>query len=292
MRALSRIFKVALGLALAALLLVAAGALVLGELLSRPMPSRVGTSPWSNRTIEVELAVPGGRVVRGWYVAPPQAPRGSVLILHGIAANRRKMVSRANFVLGEGYAALLMDLHAHGESDGDRITFGHLEAEGVVAALDYLKRRSPKLPRAVIGVSLGGAAVLLAPQPLEVDAIVLEAVYSDIEAAIANRVRMRIGWLEPMFSPLLSLQLRPRIGVDSEELRPIEHINKVKAPVLVLAGSNDEHTTLDESERMFARAAEPKDLVVFAEAPHTDFHSYDRALYERSVARFLAQHLE
>jgi hypothetical protein len=39
------------------------------------------------------------------------------------------MVGRPRFLHRAGYSALLYDSRAHGESGGDAITFGHLEAK-------------------------------------------------------------------------------------------------------------------------------------------------------------------
>jgi len=51
------------------------------------------------------------------------------------------------------------------ESPGERITFGHLEALDAEAAVEFARQRAPSERLAVIGISLGGAAALLAPKP-------------------------------------------------------------------------------------------------------------------------------
>jgi uncharacterized protein len=57
--------------------------------------------------------------------------------------------------------------------------------------------------------------------------------------------------------------------------------------VLVVAGSRDEHTTLAESQELFAAAAEPKLLWVVEGARHQDFLRYDPKGYEAQVVGFL-----
>jgi hypothetical protein len=42
--------------------------------------------------------------------------------------------------------------------------------------------------------------------------------------------------------------------------RAIKSINHLGAPVLIAAGSDDEHTTLSESEELYVAAANPKEL--------------------------------
>lgn len=64
-----------------------------------------------------------------------------------------------------------------------------LDAE---AAVDLVRARLPGEPVGVIGASMGGAAALLGPGPLRVDALVLESVSPTIELAVADRLRVRL----------------------------------------------------------------------------------------------------
>jgi fermentation-respiration switch protein FrsA (DUF1100 family) len=133
--------------------------------------------------------------------------------------------------------------------------------------------------------------VLLGPQPIGVDAAVVEAVYPDIRIALENRVRIRLGPLAPVLAPLLVAQLRPRLGAGPEDLRPIDGIARLGAPVLVVAGELDRHTTLAESEALFAAAAAPKELWIVAGAHHQDFLAKDPDAYRERVIGFLRRYL-
>jgi hypothetical protein len=63
------------------------------------------------------------------------------------------------------------------------------------------------------------------------------------------------------------------------------------APVLIAAGSADQHTTLAESQQLFDAASNLKDLWTVAGAKHQDLLNYDKAQYEAHVVRFLIHHL-
>jgi alpha-beta hydrolase superfamily lysophospholipase len=184
------------------------------------------------------------------------------------------MVSRAQLLSRQGFSVLLIDLQAHGETPGEAITLGSRESADIVAARDWIRNTAPGRKIGVIGCSLGGASVLLAPQPIGFDAVVLEAVYPRIESAVEDRVRIRLGPMAPLLAPLLLIQLKPRLGISPSQLEPIRSIGKLSAPVLVAAGSLDEHTTLDESEDLFAAAAQPKELWIVMGAKHQDFLRY------------------
>ena len=211
--------------------------------------------------------------------------------MHGLRANRLAMLNRARFLTAAGYSVLLFDFQAHGESTGDTITFGYLESKDARAAVDFVRLKYPNGPVGIIGVSMGGAAALLASPKLDIDAVVLEEVYPDIKSAIADRFQMALGGWARMLTPLLSLQMKPRLGVGADQMRPIDRISQIQIPKLIIAGSEDRHTTLEESLALFDAATEPKQFWVVEGASHTDMCSFAPAEYRDRILTFFAANL-
>ncbi|WLQ12401.1 alpha/beta hydrolase [Hahella aquimaris] len=228
--------------------------------------------------------------VSGWYA--PAVGQQCVLLLHGVRSDRTSMIRRALFLQKSGYSSLLIDLQAHGETPGEQITFGYRESDNVRSAVAYLRTQRQCAKVAIIGVSLGGAASLLGQSPAPADAYILEAVYPNIEQAVSNRLSMRLGLLGEWLAPLLTAQIPLRLGVSINELKPEEAIKRVQAPVLIIAGTADEHTTLPESKRLFANAPEPKSLWLVTGAHHQDFYDFSAQEYEEQVTRFLRRSLK
>ncbi|HZI95409.1 MAG TPA: alpha/beta fold hydrolase, partial [Patescibacteria group bacterium] len=228
--------------------------------------------------------------LKGWLVRGP-AENGAVVLMHGINTNRLTMLSRARFLAAAGYSVLLFDFQSHGESIGRHHTFGYLESLDARAACDYLTSRLPDVKKGVIGTSLGGAAAVLGPGPLDVQALVLEAVYPTIEEATANRIARRLGEPARLLTPLLVWQLRPRLGVSARQLRPIDRIGGIRAPLLLIAGGADKDTTPLESQRLFDAAPQPKEYWEIAGAAHQDFYLYAPKEYEARVLAFLGRYL-
>jgi len=190
-----------------------------------------------------------------------------------------------------GYSSLLFDFQAHGESPGPHITFGHLESANASAAVRVLRERFECQRVAAIGQSLGGAAALLGKGPIAVDALILESVYPSFGDAVANRLRIRLGEPGAWLAPLLTLQLRPLLGIDSAALQPVRRIGAYHGPLLIIAGARDQHTTRAETQALYAAASEPKRLWVIPGAAHVDLQRFAPADYERVVLEFLAAHL-
>lgn len=279
-----------LAVALLCLATVLAAWFVGGALLA-PHPAAPGDAPADLPIEAVVIPVPDAPPLRGWWVTGATA-RPAVLLLHGIRADRRAMLGRARLLHRHGYSVLLVDLQAHGESRGDAITLGARESRGVIAARDWMKRRVPGSRLAAIGVSLGGASILLAPRPSGFDAVVLEAVYSNARQAVRNRISMRLGdGMAGLLAPLLTLQAQWRIGVSIDELSPLDRIRDLDAPVLVVAGGRDRHTLPAESRALFERARGPKAFWLLPDAAHVDFLAHAPEEYEKRVSGFLDHQL-
>lgn len=228
--------------------------------------------------------------LRGWYAKGSEG-QGAVLLLHGVRADRRAMLPRALWLHSLGYTVLLMDFQAAGESSGETITIGLRESQDAASALAWLRAQAPDERIGIIGTSMGGAAVLLAQPRLQADAMVLEQVYPDIRLAVRDRLVRRLGAPAAWLTPVLLHTLAWRAGVDATMLRPIEHIGAVDAPKLLIVGSDDEHTRLDESLAMYAAAAQPKALWVVQGARHVDLYAYAGNAYRQRVGAFLAERL-
>lgn len=241
----------------------------------------------------VRLAAADGTPVAGsfWPGAATSGP--AVLLLHGINNDRISLSRHAEWLNGLGYAVLAIDFRGHGASAAVERTFGWREAEDARAAYDWLKRQAPGRKVGVIGVSLGGAAALLGKDgPLPAEAMVLHAVYPDLRKAIANRIARVAGSpLSVVGEPLLSYQSWPRYGIAPERIAPVAGLRRYRGRVLIVAGSEDLSTTLEDSRRLYAAAPGPKALMVADGADHAETSKLWTAEYRARVRSLFARAL-
>jgi fermentation-respiration switch protein FrsA (DUF1100 family) len=261
-----------------------------GSFLTAPANQTIGDLPSDITGSSVQFPSESGSTIHGWFI-PGKKGMGAIVLMHGVRANRLSMLDRARFLSRAGYAVLLFDFQAHGESEGRHITFGYLESKDAQAAIHFLRSNAPDEKIGLIGVSMGGASALLASPPLDVNAMVLEMVYPTIKEAISNRLTMRLGGWASVLTPLLSWQLKPRLGIDADALRPIDKVGSIRAPKLFIVGAEDQHTTIEESQQMFNAASEPKELWVISGAKHVDLYSVSKNEYEQRVLEFFGKHL-
>jgi fermentation-respiration switch protein FrsA (DUF1100 family) len=275
---------------------LAGGVIAGGLYLSAPAYAVIGPPPRDLPAEPVTLSSASGATLRGWFISG-RSGAGAMVLLHGVGANRRSMVPRARLLHAAGFSVLLFDFQAHGESTGDRISFGRREALDARSAVAYLRQRLPNEHIGAIGTSLGGAATLLGPGPLDVNALVLESVYAEIDLAIANRLRVVGGAYlgaavaQPV-ARLFEILLPPLLDVRETDLRPIDHIAEATAPILLASGTDDTRTTITEAMALFRRAREPKTFWAVEGAGHVDLERFAPDEYRRRVLPFLMERLQ
>jgi uncharacterized protein len=258
--------------------------------LQDPANHFVGRPPLDLQASNITYASGAGVLIHGW-LTPGKPGQGVVLLLHALRGDRRDMISRAEFLRVRGYAVLLIDFQSHGENRGGRITYGDLESRDVTGAIQYLHHKLPGEKVAVIGVSMGADAFVLADDRPPVSAVVLEQMYPTIDRAVASRVRSNIGPLAPLFASLVMVEMQSRMEIPANRLRPIDRMAKIGAPVLIANGTEDNHTTIEEARAELAAASPPKELWAVEGAGHVDLHHFAKAQYERRIGDFLARYL-
>src|SRR5512138_86642 len=86
----------------------------------------------------------------------------TILLLHPLGRSNNDMLIYAEFLAKAGYGIFMIDLRAHGSSDGDTSTYGLREADDVAGAVDYLLHRLDVNGQKIgaLGISLGAQAAL------------------------------------------------------------------------------------------------------------------------------------
>lgn len=233
-----------------------------------------------------------GLELTGWFVPPPNDSDGATLIfVHGYGGNRSGLLPQAALLAEQGYGALLMDLRNHGDSAGDRTTFGWLEVRDVQGALDYLLVR-PEVNASrigVIGESLGASTAIRAAA-LEPDlrAVVAQAAFSSLEDNVAEGVQRLTGLPAFPFAPLILYFAEQEAGGRIGLVRPVEEIGAIAPrPILLMHGTRDPLIDASNSRRLYEAAGEPRELVLFDGAAHGRLMRADPALFEQAVVPFL-----
>jgi alpha-beta hydrolase superfamily lysophospholipase len=125
-----------------------------------------------------------------WCFQPASAPRGTVLVFHGIRDSKWSQVGTGAHLARLGYVAVLVDSRGHGRSSGRHLTYGVRESRDAVQVLDRLKKEGLlALPVGALGFSYGGAVALqLAARDPRVKAVVSVATFSSLRQTMRDYV--------------------------------------------------------------------------------------------------------
>ena len=105
-----------------------------------PNPSIPGETPedYGLSFEEINLIATDGTRLAAWFVPAEHANGSAVVLVHGRGANRSALLPTADVLARHGYSLLMLDLRAHGQSEGDIVTYGYYESLDVIAGLTYL----------------------------------------------------------------------------------------------------------------------------------------------------------
>jgi len=206
-----------------------------------------------------------------WLDGPaPDAP--VLLYLHGARWDVRGSAPRMRRMQELGFAVLGIDYRGFGRSSAG-LPSEQQAYEDARAAWDWLAERYPQRPRYVFGHSLGGAiAVQLASELGDAaTGLIVEGSFTSIRAVVDD---YRWGWLPGSWlGPLIT-----------QHFDAAARIAAVKAPVLIVHGSEDRIIKPALGRALFERAPEPKRFVLVEGGSHHNTNAVGQGQYRAALA--------
>lgn len=203
-------------------------------------------------------------------------------------------LSRA--LTGQGLGVLRFDFPGLGESAGDFAdTRLSANAADVVAASRFLTSRIAR-PQLLVGHSMGGAAAILAAAELpQVRAVATVAAPFDPrrlppELARARPVAAAQGEAEVEIAGAVA-RLRRTFFEDMEGVRLEPAIRALSRPLLVFHSPQDEVVDVEDGERIFEAARQPKSFFCLEGADHLLSREADTAYVGAAIGAWAARNL-
>ncbi len=246
----------------------------------------------------------GCRLVGRAIACRPESRRWLVFA-HGYADNWRAGLTYARRYAELGCNLLLVDLRAHGESEGDWVGAGWLDRRDLVAWCRWVADRAGEDARVVLaGISMGAASAIMAcgedDLPEQVRACVADCAYDDFwDTAVGVVSSGSLGTPPMPAHPVLDiarllLRLR-RGGYDVASAKPLDAIARSGAPVLLVQGEDDRVVPAHMADALAAAAGgaaagEGHELVKIPSAGHCCAVFADPDLYWSAVGAFVGAH--
>ena len=184
------------------------------------------------RAEDVVMRAADGTRLHGWFLPASGGAKGTVLHLHGNAANVSNHLPLVAWLPARGSNVLLLDYRGFGRSEGKPTLDGIVE--DAVAALKYLRTRHDvdRDRLVVFGQSLGGATALrmLARDAAGIRLAIVDSSFPSYRGIARDAVA------GSAMAPLASLAAS---GLPSADKDPVTALKSIEVPVIFMHGMRD-----------------------------------------------------
>jgi pimeloyl-ACP methyl ester carboxylesterase len=238
-----------------------------------------------------------GLNITAWYL-PHETSEHAVILVHGRDASKQWAISGTFPKFGAalnraGFAVLMIDLRGHGDSEGERYSFGVFERRDVLGAVDFLLDKGFEPGDiGVLGISLGGGAVNgAAAEDTAIGAVVVDSTFADINPLVGDKWEEESG-LPNFFLPGFYLMNRIMYGYDLPKVLPVEDVAQIAPrPMLILHCTTDEDVDVSHAYQL-KEAAPQAELWIQEGCDHAEVYRDFPEEYEDHVITFFLENLK
>jgi len=227
----------------------------------------------------------------GYWVFPKETqPRAIMILMHGIGGGKEHFYPLAKSLSEQGIACIVYDARAHGESQGEHITYGYYEKHDVSDIVKIAKTKFPELPIGVWGNSMGGAVAL---QALEIESAidfgVIESTFTNLTDIVSDYQKrytlgIRLRWISDY-----ALERAGEIAqFDPRKVSPLASTKNIKQPIFIAHGTADPNIPFEYGKQL-SENLKNKDKVFYPVegANHYNLSEVGGKAYYTAIGRFI-----
>jgi fermentation-respiration switch protein FrsA (DUF1100 family) len=241
-------------------------------------------SEYGIEATEVGLTTEDGLRLASWEVKAEE-PRGIVIFLSGIHnPSVTAFFGHAKMLADNGYSSLLIEMRAHGKSEGNKIFVGTREYLDTKAGVQYIKSKKEyeNVPVIVFGVSMGGATAINSIGEIpEIDGLISISAFSSWPDAFCDNMELMgmPSLITAIEKPFVKLYMGFEYGFGSLKINPLNEIKKLNGrPALLMHSTGDTQVPYKSFERL--KKAAPGQLETFTRKGDYHFICRDESFEE------------
>lgn len=186
-----------------------------------------------------------------------------------------------------GYNVILIDERAHGQSQGHSITFGVRETKDVVGWVNYARNRfGENIELVLVGISMGGATVLMSADKVGKAKIIADCPYSSPKIMLQQTIRA-MGLPVRIFYPLVNLSSILFAHTNLNKISPYDSIKNTTNPILIIHGGSDSVVPNWISNDLYLEYPDKIQYELFPGADHGMSYLIDKPRYQKVIVDFL-----
>src|SRR6187431_353930 len=235
----------------------------------------------------VQLTTASGKKLEAWYLKADSA-KGTVILFHGLSSNKGNVLGEALEFNSFGYNTMLVDIRAHGNSEGIVNSIGYNESEEVKLAYDHVSKKGEK-NIVLWGMSLGAVIITKAiwQYDLRPKKIILEMPFDRLQDHLRARARIS-GFPGEPFGFFVTFWTGIEQGYWGYRHKTSRYVKSINCPVLLQWGTIDDYVMKDETERIFSSISSPKKkLEIYPGVGHSPLLRANASKWNETVTEFL-----
>lgn len=164
-----------------------------------------------------------------------------------------------------GYSSVLVEMRAHGASEGDVICLGLKEYMDAQAAVQHIKAQNSEMPIVIYGLSMGaGTAINAIGETPKIDALISLSAFSSWPDVFADNMEL-MGlprFLCDIEKPFVWLYMGAKYGFDRLHISPVNEIRKLNGrPALLMHSRGDTQVPFGSFETLTKAAPQVQTFV-------------------------------
>lgn len=243
---------------------------------------------------EVEIISKDGLKLKGYEIKANKKSNIWVIAVHGYMGRGTDMVQYVRQFQQYGYNSLIIDLRAHGESEGEYIGMGWLDHYDLELWIYKIVEENKNCKIILYGISMGAATVTMATGdelPRNVKLCIADCGYSSVwEEFFAHLKKM----LHIYPSPLLyvgSIMSKICIGYSFKEASTIKQVKKSITPTLFIHGKKDKFVPFYMLDKIYNNANCKKEKLEIEEAGHAESATINPERYWKTIEKFIEENI-
>ena len=229
-------------------------------------------------------------LLKGWYCKSQKTDSPTLLVIHDLNESKIRYIDMFKQLHDRDLHVCIVDLRAHGSSEGHEFTPGMVSVRDVQTILDSLFCKEETQHIYVMGAGIGA---FIATQATALDdriaGLILENGFVNYASFLDFYARQKWGRLEFLFRTPFMLKVKQQIQMDPAELDLSRLLALIRVPTLFIAGGRDDFAAASESAILKdSSAARQKELFLIRNSFHSNTAETGDEYYNR-IAEFIVR---